>query len=537
MTRSLPRLLLAISLLAAFLPAIPATAGPSAAATVADAYESDDTSATARAIVPPAYGQAPLEEPHTFDVTDVGACDQDWVSFGITAAEADAGYVLLLEAMPTTSGVPPVIEVYGPDDVPGDPAAIVGGGDPAASASSMVAPWTATGGASLSFVPEASRTATYRARVRPLNEGGGTGFTAAADTYTLRAKFGLVTRLAGANRYATAARVSAERHPSPSATVDIAVLASGASFADALAGSTLAGALGCPLMLTYPNGVSPETMAELQRLGTDLVYILGGKAALTDRVKAQLQIAGMGVYRVDGATRYETAANVARRADSDSASGTAPIAFLVNGQGFADGVSASAPAAAAAAPVLLTEGARLTPAAASALSDPALGITDVVIVGGTGAVSAATEASVKAIVGSTHVLRVAGSTRYDTSSRLAVWATNQRTGTGSVGTSGTPAAMPALQARRIGIASGGAFPDALAGGVFCGKANAPILLTDPGRVSPYVYAGFDPLDDVDPGEDYFGAMAGISRSYVFGGSAAVSDQVVGDLDLLSWPPF
>lgn len=532
--RRVQQLLLASLLLAMTVPG-PSLAGPGASAIAPDAFESpgDDTWAEARAITLPGHGEAPLEQNRTFDVAGIGEADEDWVSFDVNAAQADAGYVFLVEAIPTTRGVPPVVEVYSPSDTPAEATTLAGIADPAASACATSAPWTATGGASAVLAPAAGVSATYRVRVRPLYEGAAAGFSGAATSYVLRAKAGLVTRLSGSDRAASAARVSRERYPAGPGSTGRAVVAAGDSFADALAGSTLAGVIDCPLLLTAPQSLSPAASRELVRLGVRRVYLLGGPAAVSDTARRDIERLGITVRRISGRTRYDTAAAVARCADALAGpSGTSALAFVVSGESFADATCASAPAAWAAVPVLLARPDGLPAATAAALRDPALGIRDVVIVGGTAAVPRRVEDAVTAIVGHGHVLRVAGRDRYETSSRLARWATADRAGSGSVGTSLSPAAIPALNAERVGVASGAAFSDALTGGVFCGLSGAPMLLTEPGCVSPYVFAGFDPLDDVGPGDDYVGDR-GIGRSWVFGGWRALSGQVTAGLDLLS----
>jgi len=65
----------------------------------------------------------------------------------------------------------------------------------------------------------------------------------------------------------------------------------------------------------------------------------------------------------------------------------------------------------------------------------------------------------------------------------------------------------------IGISSGADFPDALAGGPHIGRLGGPMLLTKTAELPPVVVA-------------YLGAhRASISRSYVYGGTNAVTENV------------
>jgi len=209
---------------------------------------------------------------------------------------------------------------------------------------------------------------------------------------------------------------------------------------------------------------------------------------------------------------------------------------VVNAQSFPDALSAAPMAAFNGAPVLLTGKESLDPIVSSAIQGGALGITDVVIVGGTAAISEGVETSLKGLLGPSRVLRLAGSSRYETSKEFAVWATGANVGDTFVGTSGSPVALRALDFNRIGVASGENFPDALAGGVFCGLSRAPILLTPSVRVSPYIFADYDPFDSVHAGDDYFSASdLAIVRSFAFGGPVAITHDVVLSIDVITGP--
>jgi putative cell wall-binding protein len=90
-----------------------------------------------------------------------------------------------------------------------------------------------------------------------------------------------VTRLDGANRYATAAVVSAWAYPGGAASL---FLAAGTSFPDALSGAVAAGVAGVPLLLTDPDTVPAETLAEARRLAPSAITVLGGPAAVSEGV-------------------------------------------------------------------------------------------------------------------------------------------------------------------------------------------------------------------------------------------------------------
>ena len=68
----------------------------------------------------------------------------------------------------------------------------------------------------------------------------------------------------------------------------VAVLASGADFADALAAAPLAALEGAPLLLAQPDAVPPATAAALTARAASRVILAGGPAAINDTVASQL---------------------------------------------------------------------------------------------------------------------------------------------------------------------------------------------------------------------------------------------------------
>ena len=91
-----------------------------------------------------------------------------------------------------------------------------------------------------------------------------------------------VDRFGGGDRYETALLVNQEffRESAP----DYAFLATGAGFADALAGGPLAAALGAPIFLSTQRCLSVDTYTEISGTFVREVYALGGTAVLSDRV-------------------------------------------------------------------------------------------------------------------------------------------------------------------------------------------------------------------------------------------------------------
>lgn len=108
---------------------------------------------------------------------------------------------------------------------------------------------------------------------------GGAAAIAASVTDGLKARTIDVKRLEGADRYATAVAVSASAFP----TSDVAYVASGNDFPDALSGAALAAGQ-APILLVRKDAHTPAVCAEVKRLGATKVVALGGVGAVSDVV-------------------------------------------------------------------------------------------------------------------------------------------------------------------------------------------------------------------------------------------------------------
>lgn len=214
---------------------------------------------------------------------------------------------------------------------------------------------------------------------------GGSAAVSASVEQELRAYAGQVVRRAGADRYATAATVSAATFPSG---VPVAFVATGTSYPDALSGGAVAGMLGGPMLLTRPGGLPPETSTELARLRPAQIVVLGGSGAVSATVEQQLRAYGP-VSRIAGADRYETAAAVAGRYYT-----SASRAWLATGASYPDALAAAPVAATGDAPLLLTRSTSLPAVTAGQLQR--LRPQQVLVAGGSGAVAETVVSSVRA---------------------------------------------------------------------------------------------------------------------------------------------
>ena len=295
-------------------------------------------------------------------------------------------------------------------------------------------------------------------------------------------------RLAGPDRFATAVAISTRLFPGGGAPV--VYLASGETFPDALAAGPVASREGGAVLLTQFAAIPAVVEAELVRLAPPRVVVAGGPGvvadAILDRVRALLPAAA--VERAFGPDRYGTAAALSARTFPQAAT---PLAFVASGMAFPDALAAAPVAADLGAPILLTRPGSLPAETAAELVR--LGATNVVVVGGTAVVTDAVLAALGSL--GIAVERVAGPTRFATAAAVAARF--------------RPEAPTHL------VATGMAFPDALAAVPLAAALDAPISLVTPDEV---------PV----PTRDAILA-ARPSTLLVVGGPAAVGDLVVHEL--------
>nr|WP_255479304.1 cell wall-binding repeat-containing protein [Quadrisphaera sp. RL12-1S] len=306
-------------------------------------------------------------------------------------------------------------------------------------------------------------------------------------------------RFAGSERVATSADIAAKVFPTPAAgTSRDVVIATAGSYADALAGSRLAGQVGGPLLLTNGNQLSEEAAAQVKRLvaagGT--VYLLGGDKALSDAVEKATGdlVSGDTVVRVGGDTRFETAAAIAD-ATVKKAGDVGPI-YLVTGKDFADGVSVGAYAQSTGGVVLLTDGEKMPAATAAYLKDHDPTGTRAVAIGGP-AKTAATTAGLDGAASRA----VVGADRYETSAKLAAAMKASASSSSSSSTSSVVAS--------VGLAGGASWSDALSGSAAMAALGGPLLLTPTGS------------DSVPPSTATALSALRAQRVLAFGGTSAI----------------
>jgi putative cell wall-binding protein/outer membrane protein assembly factor BamB len=300
-----------------------------------------------------------------------------------------------------------------------------------------------------------------------------------------------VVRLAGTDRYATAAAIADSGWPDPLPANSTLLLATGSTFPDAVAGSAAAGHLDVPLLLTTSGALSASASAEIGRLKPASVTLLGGTAALGSAVAQQVAALGPTVVRWQGSDRYATAAAISQ---ATYPSGTTNV-YLATGGAFPDALAGAALAGHAGGPLLLTDSATLPAVTKTEIAR--LHPSAIVIFGGTAAVSEQVASAAVAAAGGATLSRISGADRYATADAVAQVLVQVGGVTGA--------------GNGVFITTGLDFPDALAGAALGGATDRPLLLVPQTYMTPQTW---QTIQDLQP--------AGV---FILGGTNAVSAAV------------
>ena len=291
----------------------------------------------------------------------------------------------------------------------------------------------------------------------------------AEDTASLDASSRVsVSTYAGADRYATSAKEALGGWSSS----NLAIITTGENWVDALAISGLAGALSCPVLLTRSDSLPTDIANALVDLGVTRVIIVGGTSAVSTSVESELGTLGITVSkRLGGSDRYGTQLAIYEYGVSNDLWPDGSYAMVVSGAegGFADALSIAPLAYALDSPIFIVNGdGALSTAQNKAFNAGAVAgtISRVIIAGGTARISTATEASLNCMVSGT-VTRLAGENRYETSAKVASWATSNSY----------------LTWNNAAFTTGAVPYDALGGGALQGTRGAVMLLVDDGYTS------------------------------------------------------
>lgn len=291
------------------------------------------------------------------------------------------------------------------------------------------------------------------------------------------------TPLEGDDRFETAVQVSEDTFPEGADTV---IIATGRNFPDALAGSSLAGAYGAPVLLV--GGDVPDAVAtEIDRLGASTVFILGGEEAVSGAVEDELAGMDLDVARLGGANRFETANLIAEETLSVMGEAWDGTAFVATGYDYPDALSAGALSAYAGYPIFLGGPDGVSLDTEAAMDD--LGVTLALVLGGPDVIALDNAEGVKTTV-------LAGADRYETAVVVAEF------GSDELGLSWTPFAL----------ATGDRFPDALTAGAAQGIKGGTLLITPTAALDPAIAAAIDAHASEIWEVDYIGGLLAISQN-------------------------
>ncbi|WP_186329365.1 cell wall-binding repeat-containing protein [Agrococcus jejuensis] len=265
------------------------------------------------------------------------------------------------------------------------------------------------------------------------------------------------TRISGSDRWQTSVQLTRER----TATGDVVFLASGTGFADALSAAPLVSWVDGQLLLSAPDALPTVVRDRLVELAPSEVVLVGGSAALSDGLLAEVQrlLPTAVVDRLAGANRVETSLVVADLLLELSGSDRA---WVASGGQFADALAAAAVAGRDGSPIVLDvhgSDAASTQAWRDSVA-PVLGGREVLVAGGPAAVPQTDVDWIGTLAGST-ATRLSGANRYATAIEIA------------------DATWPQDWASTVLVASGAAFPDALGAAVLSAASGRPLLLAPP----------------------------------------------------------
>ncbi|EFL53351.1 cell wall-binding repeat-containing protein [Finegoldia magna] len=261
------------------------------------------------------------------------------------------------------------------------------------------------------------------------------------------------TRIAGKNRYESAAQMSREQFTNAKKVIVV----NSQKYADALSATTLSDGR-YSILYTEKDTLPTATRNEIQRLNPIEVYLLGGKQSISDGIENILKKYANKVTRIAGKDRYETSAKVAAMSNKKNI-------VIASGENFSDPLYASSYAYSNNAKILLSSGKTLSRETRDYLLRNKSKIGNVTVVGGGKSISSSTVRYIQSVTGK-NVGRISGRNRYEGSVKVA----------------------NSMNKSKVFIASGEDFADALAISPLAQKLNAPILLSAKGKLDTSVIA-------------------------------------------------
>ncbi|MBP3384671.1 MAG: cell wall-binding repeat-containing protein [Firmicutes bacterium] len=152
-----------------------------------------------------------------------------------------------------------------------------------------------------------------------------------------------ISRIYGDNRFKTAVKIARSIDDK-----EIAFIANGMNYPDALGAGSAASLYGGAILFTGKDKLDTATKEYLEHIGFDSVVILGGTGAVSKAVEDELKTLQDEVIRIEGKDRYDTCLQLAEIFFE-----TTDFVVTATGMGFADALAGGPFAAAIDAPILL----------------------------------------------------------------------------------------------------------------------------------------------------------------------------------------
>ncbi|MBW6431985.1 cell wall-binding repeat-containing protein, partial [Patescibacteria group bacterium] len=148
----------------------------------------------------------------------------------------------------------------------------------------------------------------------------------------------IVERIAGANRYESAAKIGNRIYQLNGGKINdnTAIVVTGGNFSDAIAVGSVAATKKYPI-LYVSTSLPVETKSALSRLGIRRTLVVGGTASIPDTVKNQLP----GAIRIAGSDRYQTSINFIDWSTKNLTGLSFSTLGVATGATFPDGLAAS----------------------------------------------------------------------------------------------------------------------------------------------------------------------------------------------------
>lgn len=315
-----------------------------------------------------------------------------------------------------------------------------------------------------------------------------------------------VKKITSSDKFETATNIRNE-YFSESKTV---ILTNSSTFVDSLSAVSLSRG-NTPILFTNQSSLGSKTLASLKANKPKKVYILGGEKSVSNSVVNQLKSLGIIVERIAGHDRYEVNSKVAAKTHNPNTKQKTNI-LITSGENHSDAISSAVLSQNKRAPILFVRKNEVPTSIKGYLlslkRNNAIG--SITIVGGNLSVSQQVESYLRTF--SNNVSRIAGRDRYTTNLKVAKQVNPN--------------------AKRVIVAEGNGYNDALLMSPVATKLNASLILTKPNDVTRT--KDYSSNDKSSTMEAFFKNNKSIDQVIVCEGNHSISDFVSSSIsDLLA----